>query len=76
MTRIRQSDVGRCDFIDVLEEAVLRRRATTLQLDDGTQFTAQVVDVVTREGGDFVKLADDRELEVGRITGMERSQPA
>lgn len=32
MPRIRQTDVGRCDFIDVLEEAVVIRPPITVEL--------------------------------------------
>jgi Rho-binding antiterminator len=76
MAWITQASVGRCDFIDVLEEAVLRRRPTTLRLEDGSSVTATVVDVITRDGDDFVRLSDQQEIAVGRIAAIDRLEPA
>lgn len=72
MTRLCQDDVGRCDFLDVLEEAVLRRRAVTVQLRAGDSFIDEVVDVVTEQGDDFAVFRSHARVPVGDILSVSR----
>ena len=59
---------GRCDFLDVLEEAVRFRRPVQVQLRDGRRFLAGVRDVVTESGEDYVVFADrDERVPVTQI---------
>ena len=52
--RIDQDRVGRCAFLDVLEEAVLVRRPVAVELEEGETFLDEVTDVVTREGQEWI----------------------
>lgn len=72
MTRLCQDDVGRCDFLDVLEEAVLRRRPVAVQLRAGDAFTDEVVDVVTEQGDDFAVFRSHARVPVGDILSVSR----
>lgn len=45
---------GRCDFLDVLEEAAHFGRPVRVELRDGRKFEASVRDVVTESGEDYV----------------------
>jgi Rho-binding antiterminator len=75
MTRICQDEVGRCDFIDVLEEAVLRHRPVAVQLREGEAFIDEVVDVVTEQGDDFAVFKSHERVSVGRIRAVTRAEP-
>lgn len=75
MTLLSQDDVGRCDFIDVLEEAVLRRRAVAVQLRSGETFLDEVVDVVTEQGDDFAVFRSHARVPVGDIRSVTREEP-
>jgi hypothetical protein len=75
MTRICQDEVGRCDFIDVLEEAVLRQRPVAVQLREGDSFIDEVVDVVTEQGDDFAVFKAHERVSVGDILSVSRAQP-
>jgi transcriptional antiterminator Rof (Rho-off) len=75
MSRICQDDVGRCDFIDVLEEAVLLRRPVAVQLRLGETFIDQVVDVVTEKGVDFAVFRSHARVPVVEIAAVSRSAP-
>jgi Rho-binding antiterminator len=74
MTLMRQDEIGRCDFIDVLEEAVLRRRSVAVELRDGTAFIDQVLDVVTEKGDDFAVFRDHGRSKVGEIRSVTRAE--
>jgi Rho-binding antiterminator len=50
--------LGSCDFVDVLEEAVLRRSTISVDLRDGRHFSDRVRDVVTEDGADFAVFAN------------------
>lgn len=76
MARMCQDDVGRCDFIDVLEEAVLWRRPVSVQLRAGAAFTDQVLDVVTQQGDDFAVFRSHARVPVGDILSVTREPPA
>lgn len=75
MARLSQDDVGRCDFIDVLEEAVLWRRPVAVQLRAGETFIDQVVDVVTEKGDDFAVFRAHPRVPVGDILALTREPP-
>jgi transcriptional antiterminator Rof (Rho-off) len=71
----RQDEIGRCDFLDVLEEAVLTRRPVTVKLRNGDEFIDQVRDVKTENGEDYaVFLVHDR-VNVSDIHGCSRAEP-
>ena len=70
MTRFVQEELGRCDFIDVLEEAVLRRRPVAVQLRTGEAFNDQVVDVHTEAGDDFALFRGHSRVAVGDIAAL------
>lgn len=72
MARMCQDEVGRCSFIDVLEEAVLRRRAVAVQLRAGEAFIDQVTDVVTEDGDDFAVFRSHTRVSVGAIEAVTR----
>jgi transcriptional antiterminator Rof (Rho-off) len=59
--------LDRCDFIDVLEEAVLRRSTISVDLRDGRHFSDQVRDVVTDGGADFAVFANHGTIAVRDI---------
>ncbi len=74
MSRICQDDVGPCDFIDVLEEAVLRRRPVAVQLRAGETFIDQMLDVVTEAGRDFAVFRSHARVPVREIAAVSRSE--
>jgi Rho-binding antiterminator len=74
MTLMSQDDVGRCDFIDVLEEAVLRRCSVAVQLRAGEAFIDEVVDVVTEQGDDFAVFRSHARVPVGDILSVTREE--
>ena len=74
MTLMSQDEVGRCSFIDVLEEAVLRRRAVAVNLQDGTSFIDEVTDVVTENGDDFAVFRAHPRVRVGDIVSATRAE--
>ncbi|WNG35127.1 hypothetical protein F0U60_16955 [Archangium minus] len=75
MTRICQDEVGRCDFLDVLEEAVLKHRPVAVQLREGEAFIDLVVDVVTEQGDDFAVFKSHERVAVGQILAVTRAGP-
>jgi transcriptional antiterminator Rof (Rho-off) len=74
MSRIRQDDVGQCDFIDVLEEAVLRRRPVAVQLRAGETFIDQMLDVVTEAGREFAIFRSHARVPVREIAAVSRAE--
>ena len=70
MPHFVQDALGRCDFIDVLEEAVLQRRRVAVQLRAGEHFRDQVVDVVTEAGDDFAVFRAHPRVAVGDIAAL------
>ncbi len=75
MTLMNQDELGRCDFIDVLEEAVLRHRPVAVQLREGDAFIDEVVDVVTERGDDFAVFKSHERVSVGQILSVSRAEP-
>jgi hypothetical protein len=76
VTVLCQDKVGRCDFIDVLEEAVLRKRSVAVELRDGATFIDEVVDVVTESGDDFAVFRNHERVSVGVIFAVTRAEQA
>jgi Rho-binding antiterminator len=72
---ICQDDVGRCSFIDVLEEAVLVHRAVAVALRDGTRFIDVVTDVVTESGEDYAVFRSRERVAVTDIAATTRADP-
>jgi Rho-binding antiterminator len=75
MTVLTQEQVGRCSFIDVLEEAVLRKRPVAVRLEDGSTFIDEVVDVVTEHGDDYAVFRSHPRVSVGLIRAATRAEP-
>jgi hypothetical protein len=69
-----QDEVGRCSFIDVLEEAVLRHAPVAVQLREGGIFIDEVVDVITEDGDDFAIFKAHDRIPVGEIRAMTRAE--
>ena len=46
-------EIGSCDFIDALEEAVVGHRRVYVELEAGGHFVDDPIDVVTEGGVDF-----------------------
>jgi Rho-binding antiterminator len=72
---ICQDDVGRCSFIDVLEEAVLVHRPVAVALRDGTRFIDVVMDVVTERGEDYAVFKSRARVAVTDIAATTRADP-
>jgi hypothetical protein len=75
MSRISQDDVGRCDFIDVLEEAVTRGRPVAVQLREGETFIDQLLDVLTENGDEFAVFRQHDRVSIGEISAVSRPEP-
>lgn len=75
MSRICQDDVGQCDFIDVLEEAVVRQRPVAVQLRAGETFIDQMMDVVTEAGREFAVFRTHARVPVKEIVAVSRAEP-
>lgn len=58
---------GRCDIIDVLEEAAHFKRPVRFQLRSGEWYQAGVRDVVTESGEDYVIFDDGDRVPVTQI---------
>jgi Rho-binding antiterminator len=72
---MRQDEIGRCDFIDVLEEAVLTRQPVTVKMRDGQCFTDVIRDVKTEGGHDYVVFNSHETVRIDRIHGCSRAEP-
>ena len=75
MSLVRVEEVGRCSLIDVLEEAVLVRRAIAVELFGGASFIDEIIDVRTERGEDFAVFRFHDPVPVGRIQAVTRSEP-
>jgi transcriptional antiterminator Rof (Rho-off) len=73
---IHQDTVGTCAFIDVLEEAAVRRTTVNVTLRDGRQFEDVAIDVVTRDGENRVVFRDHGQLSASQVMSMTRARPA
>jgi Rho-binding antiterminator len=72
---ICQDAVGRCSFIDVLEEAVLMHRPVAVALRDGASFIDVVTDVVTENHEDYAVFRSHERVAVGEIAAATRCDP-
>ncbi len=64
---MHETNQGRCDFIDVLEESVVIPQPVMVVLRDGETFIDRVRDVVTQSGEDFVQFQDHGRMALARI---------
>jgi Rho-binding antiterminator len=67
--------VGRCDFLDVLEESATIRTPVAVELVEGLRFTDVVRDVSTRDGEDYATFRDHGEVAVSDIRSANRAVP-
>jgi len=72
---ICQDAVGRCSFIDVLEEAVLMHRPVAVLLRDGERFIDVVIDVVTENHEDYAVFRNHARVTVTDIAAATRADP-
>jgi transcriptional antiterminator Rof (Rho-off) len=75
MSVICQDAVGRCSFIDVLEEAVLVHRPVAVALRDGERFIDVVTDVVTENHEDYAVFRSHERVAVTDIAAATRCDP-
>ena len=68
-------NVDRCDFLDVFEEAVVRKSAVTVELRDGRRLTDHVRDVVTEDGEDFAVLESYGRIPLHAVSDARRNEP-
>ena len=74
MSWYRQAELGRCDFLDVLEEAAVRRTPVELELRGGERLHERISDVEGTPEGDVVVLASGRRIAVGDVEAMTRAR--
>ncbi|MBX5483333.1 MAG: hypothetical protein IRZ16_16045 [Myxococcaceae bacterium] len=67
--------VDTCDFLDVLEEAALKKSKLTVTLLDGRTITDQVTDVVTEGGRDYVQFLHHERIAVQDIKDLRKARP-
>ena len=65
----------RCDILDILEEAVVTKRAVTVDLLGDRHFTDLVTDVVTEAGQDFAFFKAHGRWGLNDIRTVSRAQP-
>lgn len=58
---------GRCDFLDVLEEAVTIKKPVQVELRDGQRFVDGVKNVVTEAGEDHVVFQEHDRVPVTQL---------
>lgn len=75
MEPYEQDRVGRCDFLDVLEEAATFGGRVRVRHRDGHTFEDVVRDVVTIDGADYVVFAGNGRLRVADLASATRSGP-
>lgn len=75
MTVMSQDALGRCDFLDVLEEAALRRTPVGVQLRSGESFIDRVTDVVTQDGVDWAVFERHERVPVVQVKACTRADP-
>lgn len=76
-TTFSQQKLGSCDFIDVLEEAVLHHAPVRVKLSEGESFVDEIVDVVTEGGKDIAVFREHDRIDVKSISMLTREdQPA
>ena len=75
MSMMQQDALGRCDFLDVLEEAVLLKGPVQVKLRSGETFIDVVRDVVTKDGQEFVQFDSKGRMALRDIHAVARSEP-
>jgi transcriptional antiterminator Rof (Rho-off) len=75
MTLICQDTVGRCSFIDVLEEAALLHGPVAVTLRGGESFIDVVDDVVTENHEDYAVFHSHDRVAVTDIQAATRCDP-
>ena len=65
--------MGRCSFIDVLEEAALRKTHVAVSLYDGTAFIDRVKDVQTENHEDYAVFESHGRVAVTNIEAATRA---
>ncbi len=75
MSMMQQDELGRCDFLDVLEEAVLRKGPVQVKLRSGDTFIDIVRDVVTKDGQEFVHFDSKGRMALRDIHAVTRAEP-
>lgn len=69
-----QDEVGRCDFLDVLEEAATRKTQVTVKTRGGESFTDVVDDVVTANHKDWAVFQTKGKIAVEEIASCTRAE--
>lgn len=64
---MRNQAIGRCDILDVLEEAAIFRKPIQVEPRDRARFTARVRDVYTADGEDVVIFEDGDRMSITDI---------
>ena len=75
MSVICQDAVGRCSFIDVLEEAALIHRPVAVAQRGGERFIDVVTDVVTENHEDYAVFRSHDRVAVTEIAAATRCHP-
>lgn len=65
--------VGRCDFLDLLEEAAIRKKPVKIGLRSGEAFEDVVTDVVTENHKDYAVLQSRGRIAVEELASCSRS---
>lgn len=73
MALMTQDDLGRCDFLDVLEEAAVRHTPVGVTLRSGETFLDRVRDVSTEDGVDWAVFEVHPRVAVAQIKACTRA---
>lgn len=68
-----QDEVGSCDFLDLLEEAAVRKRPVKI-VAKGEEFEDVVLDVVTENHQDFVVFKEHGRMLVKDVKSATRAE--
>ncbi len=74
MSRFEQLALGRCDFLEVLEESVLMRAELEVELSDGAIFRDRLLDVRTESGLDVAVFETHPPAAVGDVIAVTRER--
>ncbi|AKU92199.1 hypothetical protein [Vulgatibacter incomptus] len=72
MSRFERERLGRCDFLDVLEESVLMHVDVEVELAGGETFVDRLRDVRTESGVDYAVFLEHPRVEVASIAAVTR----
>ncbi len=59
--------MSRCDTLDVIEAAIIRRAEVAVTTSHGDVFIGRPIAIATRDGDDHVTFTGDRVIAVGAI---------